>query len=271
MQEPPEIKKALIVVRTYPTPAKSGVEVSCTAAITDKGEWLRLFPVPWRLLPEDQRFRRYQWIEAQVSKARDPRPESYKLVADSIKILTDPLPSTNEWKAKKDVILPLQAHCLCCLKKERDAKGFPTLGIFRPKKIESLIITEAKADWTPAQQAILRQGHLFEPRPEQELEKIPFNFQYRFYCDEPTCNGHTLICTDWEIGESWRKWKEKYGDEWESKFRQRYETEMIEKYDTHFYVGTLHKYPDVWIIVGLFYPPIPTPKERTLFDDPIVQ
>lgn len=257
MQE--EKKKALIVVRTYPNPARSGVEVSCTAAITEKGEWLRLFPVPWRLLPEEKRFRRYQWIEAQVSKAsKDNRPESYKLSADSINILTEPLPSTNNWQAKKDIILPLQSHCLCCLKKARDEKGHPTLGIFRPKKIERLIITETEAEWTPAQQDILRQGHLFEPRPEQELEKVPFNFQYRFYCDEPSCtNGHTLICTDWEIGESWRKWKDRYGAGWESKFRQRYETEMIEKYDTHFFVGTMHKYPDVWIIVGLFYPPRP--------------
>jgi hypothetical protein len=42
------IKKALIVVRTYPVPAKKGVEVSCTAAVTEQGEWLRLFPVPYR-------------------------------------------------------------------------------------------------------------------------------------------------------------------------------------------------------------------------------
>jgi len=53
-----EIKRALIVVRTYPVPARLGVESSCTAAITDKGEWLRVFPVPWRLLAGDQRFRK---------------------------------------------------------------------------------------------------------------------------------------------------------------------------------------------------------------------
>lgn len=88
------------------------------------------------------------------------------------------------------------------------------------------------------------------------LEKIPFSFQYQFYCDDPECvNGHKLIRTDWEMGESWRKWKGAYGDQWEAKFRQRYEEEMIGKYDTHVYVGTLDKYPNVWIIVGLFYPP----------------
>src|SRR5206468_4128927 len=143
-------------------------------------------------------------------------------------------------------------------------KLYPTLGIFKPKKIEKLVITDAEPDWTPAQLDILKQGHLFEERPKKQLEKVPFNFQYHFYCDESTCNGHTLICTDCEIGESWRRWKKEYGKNWEEKFRLRYETEMIQKYDTHFYVGTMHQYPDVWIIVGLFYPPHST-KEPTLF------
>src|SRR5438128_2318195 len=126
MHKPEETKRALIVVRTYPTPAKKGVEVSCTAAITEKGEWLRLFPVPWRFLPQDQRFRRYQWIEVAVSKASDPRPESYKLKSDSIKIVSEPLSTAGAWEARKNVIFPLRAHCLCCLQRQRDERGHPT-------------------------------------------------------------------------------------------------------------------------------------------------
>lgn len=90
MQTPETTKKALIVVRTYPTPARNGAEVSCTAAITDRGEWLRLFPIPWRLLPEDKQFRKYQWVEVEVTKARDTRPESYRLARDSIRIVSEP-------------------------------------------------------------------------------------------------------------------------------------------------------------------------------------
>jgi hypothetical protein len=73
-------------------------------------------------------------------------------------------------------------------------------------------------------------------------------------CDESTCTGHTMMCTDWEMGESWRRWSKEYGAGWEAKFRQKYETEMIERFDTHFYVGTIHRHPSAWIIVGLFYP-----------------
>lgn len=252
---PTENKRALIVVRTYPTPAKQGAEVSCTAAITDKGEWLRLFPVPWRYLPEDQRFRKYEWVDLTVEKASsDSRPESYKLKQDGIKIVSFLKPGP-EWNARKEVILPLQSHCLCCLMKERDARQFPTLGIFRPKAIEKLLINPDSPQWTDAQLDILSQGHLFAQKPTKQLEKIPYKFQYKLQCDDSNCGGHTLSCTDWEMAESYRQWSTKYGDKWESKFRERYERDMIAKCDTHFYVGTVHQHPSSWIIVGLFYPP----------------
>jgi hypothetical protein len=249
-----EKKTALIVVRTYPTPAKKGAEVSCTAAITDEGEWIRLFPVPWRLLPSDQQFRKYQWVEVSVTKASDSRPESYKLKQDGIKILSN-LPPGKDWTARKAIVYPTRAHCLCCLIGKRDKSGFPTLGVFRPGKIERLVVTPDAPNWTQSQLDILHQGHLFLEPPKRDLEKIPFKFQYKFKCEHDECTGHTIMCTDWEMAESWRQWSRKYGNTWETHFRNRYEEEMINKYDTHFFVGTMHQHPGTWIIVGLFYPP----------------
>lgn len=248
-------KKALIVVRTYPVPARKGVEVSCTAAITDEGEWLRLFPVPYRRLPDHQKFHKYQWIEVEVNKATDPRPESHKIVPDSIKIVAE-IPTDHEWQLRKDVIFPLKTESLCAMKRRRDEYGSPTLGIFKPI-IDGLVITPAEnQQWSEEQVAILSQGDLFDDEPVSDLEKIPFDFRYKFRCHgEPACQSHKLICTDWEMLQSWRDWRAKYGDGWEEKFRQRYESEMMTKYDTHFYVGTLHAYPQIWIVVGLFYPP----------------
>jgi hypothetical protein len=72
-------KKVLITVRTYPVPAQKNIEVSCTAGITSEGEWIRLFPVPYRFMEYDKRFVKYQWIEVDVLKApQDSRPESHK-------------------------------------------------------------------------------------------------------------------------------------------------------------------------------------------------
>src|SRR5579864_1480626 len=149
-----ETKKALIVVRTYPTPAKKGVEVSCTAAISENSEWLRLHPIRYRYLSQKQRFQTYQWIELTVKKTNDGRPESYTPKNETIKIISSPLSAAKGWQARKDILFPLRAHCMCCLKRERDTKGAPTLGFFRPKIIERLLIKASSSTWSQAQLAI---------------------------------------------------------------------------------------------------------------------
>ena len=110
---------------------------------------------------------------------------------------------------------------------------------------------------------MLRQQHFFAHAPEQELEKIPFKFYYEFDCPESRCTTHRLMCTDWEMGQSFRSWRASYGEKWEEKFRETYEKEMIHKNDTHFYVGTVAAHPNRWIIIGLFYPP--TDLQKDLF------
>lgn len=140
------------------------------------------------------------------------------------------------------------------------------LGVFKPKAIKRLLIEDDDPKWSEGELNILRQPRLFGNAPAAELEKVPFKFSYEFVCDHAECKGHKMMCTDWELGQSWREWSKKYGKDWESKFRQRYESEMITKYDTHFYVGTVHQHPKAWIIVGLFYPPKPSPKPPGLFN-----
>ena len=65
-------KQALIVVRTYPSPAKSTIEASCTAAISDDGQWVRMFPVPARLMERDKQFAKWQWIDVSLLNPHSP-------------------------------------------------------------------------------------------------------------------------------------------------------------------------------------------------------
>jgi hypothetical protein len=160
---------------------------------------------------------------------------------------------------EKERCIPTARPLSLLLVKQRDEQQHPTLGIIRPESIIRLRISPDDADWTQAQTDMLRQQHFFAEAPEEELQKIPFIFRYEFHCAEDTCRGHTLMCTDWEMGQSYRKWKSDYGDRWEEKFRQRYEFEMMHKNDTHFYVGTVASHPHRWIIIGLFYPPREAP------------
>jgi hypothetical protein len=251
-------KRVLIVVKTYPAPAHKGVEVSCTAGISQERQWMRLFPVPFRFLEEEKQFSRYQWIDVQVRRARnDPRPESHNLNGSSIRIMPPPVTG---WGAREQILSPLRRPSLCGIEREREQHGHPTLGVFRPGRIKGFKLRPTEhPNWTANELAILNQARLDlgGNEPKQQLEKIPFEFRYEFACDDPLCRGHNLMCTDWEMGQSYRSWRRRYGAQWETKFRERYEHDMIERNDTSFFVGTVNNHPNRWIIVGLFYPPKP--------------
>jgi len=248
-------KKVLITVKTYPTPASKGAEVSCTAGITDDKKWIRLFPIPFRFMGGDKQFSKYQWIEIAAKRSSaDPRKESFEVDIDKLEIVSDPLPTKDTWKARKEIILPLQVASLCYLQRTRRQTG-DTLGIFKPKTIRKFIIEPDTPDWTPSERTRLLQYSLYDKRPLQPLEKIPYKFSYEFACNDSLCKGHKLICVDWELGQAYRVWRRKYQDKWEGAIMNRFETDMILKYDTYFFVGTVHGHPGAWIIIGLFYPP----------------
>src|SRR4051812_41780402 len=121
-------KRVLIVVKTYPTPAQKGVEVSCTAGVTWEREWIRLFPVPFRFLEEGKQFARYQWIDVQARRARnDARPESHNLNDASIQIVK----SVPSWGEREQILARLRRPSMCQIEREREERGHPTLGLFR--------------------------------------------------------------------------------------------------------------------------------------------
>ena len=90
-------EKILILVKTYPTFSKKYFELVCTAGINEKGEWRRIYPVPFRELSDLEQYKKYQWVEMDIERnMSDPRPESYKLRAGTaIKISDEPIKTSN--------------------------------------------------------------------------------------------------------------------------------------------------------------------------------
>lgn len=266
----PNPRKILILCKTYPSPSSKYAETSCVAGLTEEGQLIRLYPVPFRFVSDEQQFRKWQWVEARFEHAHnDRRPESNKIYIDTIRCDERPLKAGKDgWPHRMELLSKTSIfEDFDELEAARQTKGI-TLALLRPKRILSLDIRPTKnPEWTVDEKAKLiqlqQQSGLFddatqETRDIRLLEKIPFDFHYSYECQ---VNGqiktykHKLV--DWEVGALYRRLRREYGaNGWEAPFRAKYEQELPSK-DLLLLMGTIHRFPDQWLAVSVICPPRP--------------
>jgi hypothetical protein len=253
--------KVLITVKTYPIPSSRYDELVCTAGVAENGDFIRLYPVNFRDLPFSQQYRKYQWLEVDASKhiGRDSRKESYRPNCESIQLVGEPILSTNNWSDRARYALANKSQSMEHLHAQQEADR-TSLGVFKPKRIDDLVVSADTDKWKPGFEAALRQQRLWETRKASRVapRKIPYKFQYRFECDDACCSGnHQMMIEDWEVGalywrcvdagatpqEAAKSVKEKFLDQMCASDR-----------DTHFYVGTILAHPKSWVVIGVFWP-----------------
>lgn len=266
-------EKILILVKAYPQPSKKYGESVCTAGITLSGKWIRLYPVDFRNLPIENKFKKWCWIEASITKSSDPRPESHKINHDTIVNLKR-IETHGDWKQRKEILLPLCINSLEELEELHDTNK-TSLGIIKPKHIDELLIEKTASEWSAEKQEALNravnQQSIFSMRKVslKSIEKVPYKFSYRFKCDNPNCKGHTRQILDWEINQSFRKWKRDYGSEEIAldMIHKRYFEEFTLKCDLYFILGTLKSMDRFrqFSIIGLVYPPKEKYEQFSLF------
>jgi hypothetical protein len=264
----PVMEDVLILAKTYPSPSTQYRETTCVAGVNSRGELRRLFPVPFRLLGGESQFKKWEWIRARLSIPNgDRRPESRRIDTDSI-IRTGEVIQIKggDWSERLQWIEPHVVKSFSALEERRKQSG-ETLGFIRPSRLLKLEITSSKEkDWTEQDKIKLSQDGLFdslEVKKRPVLRKLPYDFHYIYSIDTPAgTQEHRHKLTDWEAGALYWNCVESYGPQWETKFRQRYETEFCQK-DLLFLMGTIHRFPDQWLIVGVVYPPKP-PQTREL-------
>lgn len=240
----------LVTVRAYPNPSKRYRETSCVAGIRLRdGAFVRLHPIPYRDLSNSQRFRKYDIIRARIKKSSDPRAESFRVDLDSPIEIVGKIDTKNDWEKRHEILRPHIAPSVEWLRNESGK----SLGLVRVRDFQGLVIEPQEGGWTPQQLARLNQSSIFGP--VRQLERPPFRFRYRFRCDGPHCRGHNMTIIDWEVIESFRRWRQHYGEStWEEKFRLRYEQQLPDR-DLHLFLGNMFRHHDVWLVIGVYYPP----------------
>jgi hypothetical protein len=263
--------RILILCKTYPSPSAKHVETSCVAGVGSDGKLLRLFPVPFRLIKDEQQFKKWQWISARIRKANDDhRPESHKIFVDTIRCDQKQLPTKNNWGARRDVIKGVPVHSDFQQLEQSRLAGGATLGLLQPSRILGVdIVGVDDPEWSAEELKKLvqhqQQGGLFDDADAAEirtLRKLPFSFYYRYECDvggTPTTYRHKIV--DWEIGALYWRCRREYREDWQEKFKQKLEQDLPAR-DLMFLMGTIHRFPDKWLIVSLLYPPRTAPTSQ---------
>lgn len=240
----------LILCKTYPSPSAKYSETSCVAGMTEDGSLLRLYPILFRLISDEQQFKKWQWVTARIRRPReDHRPESHRVDVETLQ-LGDVISTSDGWRLRRQWLEMLPVFdTFDSLEAKRQAENGCTLGLVRPARLIGLDITPVKdPDWTADEKEKLlrlqRQGDLFNDteRDLRLLKKLPYDFHYRYVCDTPEGEvQYRHKITDWEVGALYWNVARKYGPRnWEEPFRAKIEEDLPSK-DLLFLMGTMHR------------------------------
>ena len=266
------MRRVFITVKTYPTLSKKYDELVCTAGILDDGSWVRIYPLPFRKLDYENRYKKYQWMELPLAKnTSDPRPESFRPTDISkIQLIGAPIGSGDGWAERKQIIFgnnPVHSDLSTLIVKANSNEL--SIAIFKATELLSFVVERTEREWNPESLKILEakasQLSFFQSEDEVRKEfsivpKLPYKFSYKFR----DCTGResTLMIEDWEIGALfWKCLRQTNGNEDEaiSLVRKKYWHEFSRK-DIFLFLGTTRQFhgwaSNPFVIIGVFYPPI---------------
>ena len=276
-------EKVLITVKTYPVLSAKYAELVCTAGINQDGEWRRLYPIQFRQLADEKKYRKYQWIEAELGSADqgpkpDKRPESRKVVQDSIQLIGEPLTTgKRDWaERRREFIDKVEIHEDLVALTEKAKNNEISLALFKPTEwIGFASKRSLRIDWNPDVirriENMEKQQNLFKSEDQlrkdfNRVSKLPYNFQYSF--KDSTGKKFNRMITDWEIGALYSRYSKRTNNgesEALEKVKQKYWDEFIcsGKYSPLLILGTVEEHQrrklhNQFLIIGV----VPLPMEK---------
>jgi hypothetical protein len=269
-------ERLLITVKTYPTLSRKYGETVCTAALRPDGTWVRIYPVPFRRLEDEEQYRKFDWIEADLIKSKsDVRPET-RHPADMRQLVpVAHLDTKDKWRERRRIILEtakVHTHLgpLIAGAKANEL----SLAVFKPTVVKDLIVEEEEPEYDTRKLDEMRnrnaQADLFSEESWRKtfhvIPKLPYSFSYRFA--DADGRESTLQILDWEIGALYWSCYHRHGRNEKialEKVRLKYVDDFLTK-DLHFFLGTTQQYhqvaPNPWVIIGVF--PIPHDLQKSL-------
>lgn len=274
-------RRILIWGKTRPELSKSYREVVCTGGVfEDTRRLVRLYPIPLRFLDDEQVFRKYQWIEAEVARnLSDVRPESFRIAPERIELGDTIPPGSVGWDARAEWIMqPDNLFRSVEALQTQQKEDHTSLGLVKPTEVtevKAVRVPQVEAENVMARYAeVIRQMDLpLDPDTGREVKPLraaDYRFKISFRCDDDECMGHEFSVLDWEMDALYFRLRTKY-----QRSHQEAAGGVVEKLrdqvcandkDLHFFLGNFAQRPWVFSIVGLWWPKKkPVEPQKTLF------
>jgi hypothetical protein len=253
-------EKVMIWGKTYPELSTKYRETVCTGGVLENGNFIRLYPIPYRYLSEDTGFSKYQWIKAKIRKSDDDnRPESFKINPDTIELL-DKVPSDKfGWFGRLQLISKNVNYHFDDVDKLKEAnrKDGTSIGFIKPKEIISIYLDERPQDEYKAFQKKFEENEEKSKQIELfgldigEVKKLQFiskRFMVEWKCNALDCTTHKMSILDWEAYELLRKIGETEA------LNRLQDILLSEDHNISFFLSNFKLHPTAFAISGLWYP-----------------
>lgn len=237
-------------MKALPHRSSNYAETVCCAGIGHDAKWRRLYPVQFRILENEQKFKRWQWIQYEFTTSKnDTRAESQKVIPESIT-------AKGILKARERVTIlnPLIRPTL----KDADTKG-ESLTLLRPKTISFSWKRKSEtqiSDERIKHAELANQLSLLDKNPAPPLTPCPYSFHVKWTDQENSNHMHT--CDDWETSTAFfvRRRSEENDEAALNSLKSTYENDymragMAMAFSTHSRRNVTYGTDNQWLLVGL--------------------
>lgn len=236
--------RAVVLVKAAPQASGAHGETVCVAALDEYGCWHRIYPVNFRALNQSQKFGRWDQIEFAwrlPEVAKDRRQESKRVTQESIRIV-------GRLKARER-----QPYLERAIIDSPDAayKNGQSLALVRPLNPHFKWRRRSEEEMNRVRRGyeeINASPDLFGTTTIVPREAAPYEFSYAY---EDGDGSHHKRCHDWEVEQTFLKWREAYGEERALAEMQRVFGEEYPQKGMVLALGTHGQRNWQWMIIGI--------------------
>lgn len=246
--EKAEQDECFILVKAQPHRSSKYSETVCCAGIGRDGKWRRQYPVPFRILQSDQKFKRWNWINySYTTSIRDRRIESQKVLPESLSV------SGSVKKSERARFLnPLVRSSF----EEANSKN-ESLTMIRPAQFEIIPFEKTSREIEIERQKhaeLANQLSMFDSTA-RPLKPCPVRFVARWKDMEGNERRHS--CDDWETIAAFNRFERNYNrkkaiEDIKYKYEEQYfRAGIVLTFSTHSRRNVTNGTPNQWLLVGV--------------------